>query len=370
MTDCIIFDLETTGFGASCEIIEISALKVVDNSIVDTFDTLVCPSSPISPNVTAINHITNDMVKNAPFPEDIIPDFLNFIGDNELIGHNITTFDLPVLRRYSYAICQHELLNPHSDVLYISKHKLELPDYKLKTIAEYFNIDYSGAHRALKDCYITYQCLVQLLTLPDIKSSHHAAGPSHGSKHTFVRSDNTKDLQALNCIIKQIITDNTLSDRELRFLNDWLNNHSYLSGNYPFDEVLSLVREIFMDDVIADDKRIYILQSFHKFLDPISHSSPLDIEKNLELSGKICCLSGDFESGSKSELTAQIEALGGIVKKSVTKSTDFLIVGNLGNENWACGNYGTKVKTAMEYNDKGCNITIIKESDFLNITSL
>ena len=49
---------------------------------------------------------------------------------------------------------------------------------------------------------------------------------------------------------------------------------------------------------------------------------------------------------------------------TVTKKTDILIVGDFECQSYSNGSYGTKVKKAMEYNDKGLNIQIIKEKDF------
>ena len=49
---------------------------------------------------------------------------------------------------------------------------------------------------------------------------------------------------------------------------------------------------------------------------------------------------------------------------SVKKTTDILMIGDFECQAYSNGTYGTKVKKAIEYNEKGCNITIIKESDF------
>ena len=55
---------------------------------------------------------------------------------------------------------------------------------------------------------------------------------------------------------------------------------------------------------------------------------------------------------------------GGVIDSCVKKTTDYLIVGSLDCDAYAHGTYGTKIKKAIEYNDKGANIQIIKEDDF------
>ena len=59
----VIVDLETTGLSPkNGEIIEIGALKVVDNKIVDRMDVFVRPSRPLSFFTTNLTGITNEMV--------------------------------------------------------------------------------------------------------------------------------------------------------------------------------------------------------------------------------------------------------------------------------------------------------------------
>ena len=63
VTDYVVFDLETTGISHKNDaIIEISAVKVINGEVVDTFSTLVNPMRPIPYPATAVNGITDDMV--------------------------------------------------------------------------------------------------------------------------------------------------------------------------------------------------------------------------------------------------------------------------------------------------------------------
>ena len=90
----VLFDIETTGLSpATDEIIELSAVKVSRGDIIDTFDTLIRPNRKIPRSATAINGITNDMVRDAPTLEQKLPAFLDFIRGYKLVGHNIHTFD-------------------------------------------------------------------------------------------------------------------------------------------------------------------------------------------------------------------------------------------------------------------------------------
>lgn len=93
--DYVLFDLETTGISCNCdEVIEISAVKVRSGTIADSFSSLVNPGRPIPWGASQVNNITDEMVSDAPTMEEILPVFLNFFGDDVLVGHNIERFDL------------------------------------------------------------------------------------------------------------------------------------------------------------------------------------------------------------------------------------------------------------------------------------
>lgn len=159
----IIYDFETTGVDPHyCEIIEIGAIKIADNEIIDRFQSLVKPKYPIPEDATAVNHITNEMVGDAPTIEQIFPLFLDFIADSRLVGYNIAKFDHIILRRYAVALCGKTLDNYITDVYSLSRKSLDLKKYTLSDVAKYFKIKPSNAHRSMGDCETTFECFKKL----------------------------------------------------------------------------------------------------------------------------------------------------------------------------------------------------------------
>ena len=167
-SDYIVFDLETTGIDTrTTEIVEIGAIKVLNGKIIDSFSSLVKPARPIPADATQVNNITNDMVKNAPAPSRIIPQFVNFIGNNVLMGYNIENFDMPILMRYAKEICRKDLSNSTIDVYKMVQTKLaDIPNRKLTTVASYFNLSIDGAHRVIEDCALTNQVYLKIKDIP------------------------------------------------------------------------------------------------------------------------------------------------------------------------------------------------------------
>ncbi|MDD7603224.1 MAG: 3'-5' exonuclease, partial [Firmicutes bacterium] len=115
-SDCCVIDIETTGLDYFYdEIIEISAIKVVDGHFSDTFSQLVRPDEPISDFITKLTGITNDMLADKPSIKDALPLFLDFIGDSLLVGYNVN-FDINFLYDAAKEYLNVEFDNDYVDV--------------------------------------------------------------------------------------------------------------------------------------------------------------------------------------------------------------------------------------------------------------
>ena len=73
VADYVVFDLETTGISPKTdEVVEISAVKVEHGKVTDEFSTLVNPKQRIPYGASRVNGITDDMVAEAPFFEQVL----------------------------------------------------------------------------------------------------------------------------------------------------------------------------------------------------------------------------------------------------------------------------------------------------------
>lgn len=360
--DYTVIDLETTGLSTkTCEIIELAAIKVRDGSIVDTFCCLVQPSDIVPNEIIKLTGITNEMLINAPQIDEVFKEFLDFIDEDVILGHNIDSYDMPIIRRYCEELNSDSLNNATLDTLkFARKCDIDVPNHKLTTLTEYFNIEHNDSHRALSDCIANhecYQCLKEFYNpnIPLKKSSD-----SHRVNSRF--SDETKQLQELNGIVMGLICDNILTEGEILFLDSWIKRNERLSGNYPFDMISKALNEILEDNIITNEEKADLLNILSTFADPVDNCSEACTE-TICLSDKQIVLTGDFNFGGKSEVTKKLETFGAIVKNGVSGKTDYVIVGSKGSENWSCGNYGSKVKKALELQAQGKDIKIIKEED-------
>lgn len=162
--DYVVVDIETSGLNTpEGEIIEIGAAKFIGHQLVDEFQVLIKPQSPVTPFITNLTGITNEMLEDGESLEEALIRFVDFIGDAPMIGHNVH-FDLNFL----YDACMIHLgvilKCDYIDTLTLArKYLVGIPNHKLTTICYALQIE-QGGHRGLNDALATalvYQYIVR-----------------------------------------------------------------------------------------------------------------------------------------------------------------------------------------------------------------
>ncbi len=156
VSDYVVFDLETTGISCNFDrIVEISGVKVIGGKVADEFSTLVNPGKPIPWQASRVNGITDDMVEDAPYIEDVLGRFLEFAGDLVLIGHNIKSFDLKFIYRESERLFGKVPDNDYVDTLILARNMFpDMDHHRLGDMADHFHLKNEQAHRALGDAVV------------------------------------------------------------------------------------------------------------------------------------------------------------------------------------------------------------------------
>ena len=161
----VVFDLETTGAKAPpCRVIEIGAYLVRDGTIQGEFHSLVDPEEPVPPFITALTGISDEMVRSAPTFAEVLPGFLDFIGDGVLVAHN-AQFDLAFLNYEIGKVFEdYRIANPSLCTVHLSRKLLPLvQNHKLKTLAEHYSVELINHHRAGPDARATAEIFLYLL---------------------------------------------------------------------------------------------------------------------------------------------------------------------------------------------------------------
>lgn len=293
--DYTVVDLETTGLSPYYdEIIEMAAIRVRSGKAVETHQQLVKPQRSISEFITALTSITNEMVADAPSVWDALPGFLDFIGGDLIVGHNVG-FDVRFIFNNSVEHLQRPFSNDYVNTVRIArKAGLGLQNYRLDTLCDVFGIDSTNQHRALADCERTHILLEKFREL--FPSEEHLQG-------LFARHYDGKGRSCPRV------------------------NPQMIESDVPESE----------------------------------------IDKDNPLYGKTVVFTGALEKYPRSQAMQLVANLGGKNANTVTKATDYLVLG--------CNDYcptikdgkSSKHKKAEEYARKGTGISIIDERTFYDI---
>lgn len=301
-----VVDIETTGKDCTHDyMIEVAAIKVRDNKIVDTFSELIQPKVHyvlddisgrkdnvveangkkiiyISNFISEFTGITNKDLHHARSEKDVMIDFLNFIEDDILVGHNIVSFDSNFLYDSIHSNLGEFLNNDLVDTLYLSQDIIDdIKNYKLDTLMSYFDVTSDVRHRALADSEVTFKLLQKLEGI----------------------------VSASNLTLKELVKEKQLK------------------------------------------------------ISPVLNLPLCEYFKNMNV-----CITGTLEIGKKEIVEEYIRSCGGFTKNTLTKKTDILILGDYSNRpNLREDHLSTKHRNALKYILEGQNVEILSEEAFLQL---
>ena len=170
----VIFDLEATSTNPdTAEIVQIAALHPEKGSFVQFVESAKEIEEDADVwSITKIDFASYQTLKKPP--EDVYSSFLNFIGDAPLAGHNILSYDLPLLERSlkEVGLRLPPTHKPSIDTLHWAKLRYPTPpedlkSYRLSDLYEFASGEIlNEAHQADKDCEANLKVLRHLYEDP------------------------------------------------------------------------------------------------------------------------------------------------------------------------------------------------------------
>jgi|GEM_PF-1961968 len=148
----ILLDFETTGLdGATCEIIEVGAIRVEGLQEVARYHTLVKPKVAIPAIITEITGITNDEVAGAPAIEEVADAIAEFLGDLPIVAHN-SKIEQDFLDHHVSPLIGGQIFTVHNSIDPMALLLPESHSHSMETLRKWAGVDLEDAHRADKDC--------------------------------------------------------------------------------------------------------------------------------------------------------------------------------------------------------------------------
>lgn len=357
-----VFDVETADSHQS-RICAIGIVVIENGKAVKSVSHLVNPQCRFDKWNVAVHGITEVTVAEEKTFSQLWPEISGYFTDTVLCGHNVG-FDIRVLEK-TCAAYGLDFQKPH----YIDTMPLipffwpDSPDRKLNTICNLLGIPLDH-HDAGSDANATAEILLRMLVMGlDESALREYTTPEPSRRQSSTRkSRTTRHIQELRELLSGITMDGKIQPEEYRTLCSWLCWRSDLTGMYPYDDLVAAVYRFDYDEATDPDAFAELEQLCVSLLDPVNSFACGN--NDICVKDKLVVLTGEFECGSRFEVERQLAERGATVQKSVTQKTDFLLIGSVGSPDWSSGNYGNKVKRAMELQAKGFGIQIIREADF------
>ncbi|UZJ80859.1 ATP-dependent DNA helicase DinG [Fictibacillus sp. KU28468] len=161
----VVIDVETTGNAPARgdRVIQIGAVVVENNIIVDRFSSFVNPEIPIPPFIEQLTGINDEMVADAPLFEEVAPVILQMLEGSYFVAHNVL-FDLNFLQEEFENSGYQRFTGPLLDTVELSRILLLQADgYQLGQLADYLGIVHENPHQADSDAEVTAYLLIELL---------------------------------------------------------------------------------------------------------------------------------------------------------------------------------------------------------------
>lgn len=175
-------------------------------------------------------------------------------------------------------------------------------------------------------------------------------------------------------LCRGLLADGHVSPMEASFLKDWIERNAEFVSMYPFNRLYSQLTEILKDGFIDPDESADLHDTLVRFVGgetlddagetaSVSTTLPVDRpEPVISFAGSIFVVTGTFLHGQRTAVHRAIEMRGGIASGSPSKTTRYLVIGELGSRDWINSNAGRKIEKAVQLRDAGHPIAIITEA--------
>lgn len=168
----VVLDFETTGLSPNYgdRAIELGAVLIRDNQIVDRFQSLMNPGIRISSFIESYTGITNKMVRSSPSIAEVMQKFTSFMGNNHLVAHN-ASFDCRFLDAELSRINKRRRQEFACSMLVSRRLYPEALSHSLEALVRYKKLETDGVyHRALADAEMTGHLWISMIN--DLKRDY------------------------------------------------------------------------------------------------------------------------------------------------------------------------------------------------------
>ena len=188
--------------------------------------------------------------------------------------------------------------------------------------------------------------------------------------YSFKRIDD-RTVDELIGLCRGMAADEMVNLAEAKFLKSWLEANLSYTDDRLVNQLYRRVHEMLIDGILDQEEREELLTLLKMFTGDVS---PTEVAANMtsllpidqpqpvvEFPTMTFCITGRFAYGPRRVCEEVIVERGGKIGKTVTLSTDYLVLGVISSRDWIHTSYGRKIEKAMDLREKEGRIAIISE---------
>jgi NAD-dependent DNA ligase len=180
-----------------------------------------------------------------------------------------------------------------------------------------------------------------------------------------------RDISEMLGLAKGLLADGQVSDSEALLIRDWMRKHPDAQEYWAVRAINERLERAFADGTIDEQERTDLAELLEELVggragviagDDSSTQLPLDRPPPVVAwERSVFVLTGRFAFGPRRDCERQVLNRGGRCEASITRRTNYLVVGTFGSRDWVHTSFGRKIEKAVGYRDSGLPLAILCE---------
>lgn len=237
------------------------------------------PSDKFDDNCIAVHNITPDKVADCDTFDKLWPSIEKYFTNSIIVGHNVKNSDLDAivknLQRYDIDIPELWCIDTYELARKLVS-SLDVSDYQLSTLCNFFDIDLDNEHDAFDDACACADLLKELVNVYGLSIDKCVEKYTVRSVHDFVRYASSvelrREINKFYGIINGIGIDTTIKSEEMDYIVNWRREHEAYIDYKSVKHIIEVIDFILEDNIITDEELFALKCVITNFLQDISTS--------------------------------------------------------------------------------------------------
>lgn len=183
-----------------------------------------------------------------------------------------------------------------------------------------------------------------------------------------------RDIAEMLGMAKGVLADGVVNEDESIALMAWADDHPDVAMGWPGNVVYRRLRKIFSDGHASEDERLDLYELLTDLVGApaglkaggtAATALPLDPPSPIEVTDRVFVFTGRFAYGPRTACEEAVRRIGGWPERSLTRRTDYLVVGVFGSRDWVQTSFGGKIEKAVNYRERFATPSIISEEHWV-----